>query len=160
MPVNAVLYSPRYEAFPDGKRQTLTFGLRRVSPAVKGTGMTALSFDFSQRVKLVGQSDFSFDDGEEDTYARISYMGYKDGKLYALRSFREPEKEELRTGYNMTRAQHVMIYVYERSKLVYKGELVSDLNEDNIRAYNQSPPYGDLGDPQADYRHFANIVVE
>jgi hypothetical protein len=149
-----------YEAYPDHERSTLTLNFRRGSSVANRIDMTALSFGFSGGVKLADRTDLSFSDGEEDTYSGISLLSYRDGKLYAIRSYRGPETEQPRALFDIVRPKHLYAYVYEQSRLIYKGEIVTDWNEDNIRAYNQSPYQGSFGYDQTDYRYFTNIVVE
>jgi hypothetical protein len=101
----------------------------------------------------------SFEDGEED-FSGISHMSYRDGKLYVIKTFREPETAESRYTYDIVRPKHFYIYVYEYSKLIYKGELVTELNEDNIRTINLSPSNSGFGYGQMEYRYFTNVAVE
>jgi len=149
-----------YEAYPDHERSTLTLNFRRGSSVANRIDMTALSFGFADGVELADRTDLSFSDGDEDTYSGISLLSYRNGKLYAIRSFRGPETEQPRALFDIVRPKHLYAYVYERSKLIYKGEIVTDLNEDNILAYNQSPYQGSFGYDQTDYRYFTNMAFE
>ncbi|MFC4598702.1 hypothetical protein [Cohnella hongkongensis] len=159
-PADAVSYYEGYEAYPDHDRLTLTLNFRRGSSTAERTDMTAFSFDFAGGVELAGRSELSFADGEEDTYNGVSHLSYRDGKLYALRSFRSAETEEPRVLYEIARSKSLYLYVYDGAQLIYKGEIVTDLNEDNIRVYNLSPAQGSFGYSQLEYRFFTNIAVE
>ncbi|MFB9275413.1 hypothetical protein [Cohnella cellulosilytica] len=159
-PATTASYYEGYEAYPDHERLTLTLNFRRGSSTQNRTDMTALSFEFADGVELANRTELAFSDGEEDTYNGISRLGYRNGKLYAIRSFREPETERSRAMYDIVRPKHLYMYVYENSKPIYKGEIVTDLNDDNIRAYNQSPMQGGFGYSQMEYRYFTNIVFE
>ncbi len=153
-------YYESYEAYPDDERLMLTLSFRRGSSTEQRSDRTALSFGFSDGVELAARTELAFSDGDEDTYNGVSDMIYRNGKLYAIRSFRERETEESRILYDIARPKHLYMYVYEGSQLTYKGEIETDLNEDNIRVYNQSPMQGGFGYSQMDYRYFTNIAFE
>jgi hypothetical protein len=159
-PADSEVHKESYEAYSDPENNLLNISFKRSSFTQNLMNVTMLSIDFSEVVKVVHTVKTSFDDGEEDTFSGISHMSYRKGKLYVIKTFREPESAESRIVYEITRSKHFYIYVYEHSKLVYKGELVTELNEDNIRAINLSPLHGGFGYDQMDYRYFTNVAIE
>jgi len=159
-PEGGVSYYEGYEAYSDPERMMLTLSFRRGSSEATRTDSTVLGFDFSSGVDLVDRSDVSFADGEEDTYGGVSYLGYRNGKLIAIKSYRGSETEQPRVMYDILRPKHLYLYAFENSKLIYKGEIATDMNEDNIQGYNRPPSYGGFGYSQMDYRTFVNVALE
>ncbi|MBP1995747.1 hypothetical protein [Paenibacillus eucommiae] len=153
-------YYEGYEAYRDDEQNILTLSFRRTSSETERLHTTILSLDFSDGVKIASTVNAVFDDGEEDTFSGISHMSYRNGKLYVIKTFRDRETEPSRLFYELVRPKHMYIYAYEHSELIYKGELVTELNEDNIRALNLPPAHGGFGYDQLDYRRFADIAVE
>jgi hypothetical protein len=156
-PAGAEVHNEQYEAYSDPESNILNLSFKRSSSTQNLMNVTLLSVDFTGGVKVVNTVKTSFEDGEEDG---ISHMSYRDGKLYVIKTFREPESAQSRLMYDFLRPKHFYIYVYEHSNLIYKGELVTDLNEDNIRAINLSPSNNGFGYGQMDYRYFTNVAVE
>ncbi|TVY03035.1 hypothetical protein [Cohnella terricola] len=160
LPAGAAAYSEGYEAYIDRDRPILTLSFRTVSSGEERRNTTVFSFDFTDGVNLADTTYAFLNDGEEDTYSGIKDMIYRNGKLYVIKSWREPENEHSRTRYEVARPKHMYVYVYEHSKLIYKGELMTEMNDDNIRTYNLYSGMGGFGYDQMDYRYFANIAIE
>lgn len=62
---------------------------------------------------------------------RIFNIYHKDNKVYIVLSLIESEADKI-TPYNVLRPRRMFIYVYEDSKPVYVGEIITDMNQDNI----------------------------
>lgn len=148
-----------YEAHPDVSRSLLTLAFERAAAGESGRpATTVLVLDFAGGgVELAQRFDVDMNDGEADTDSAISAMYYRDGKLYAVKSRREPQNPDTRIAYEWLRPRHLYIYVYDRQSLAYKGELLTDVNDDSIRLVNangSSPAY-----EQLDYRRFADVSI-
>lgn len=159
-PEDAVVYYEGYDAFPDPDRNMLTLSFLRGSSEPNRLNRTILSMDFTDGVKVADTTNAVFDDGNEDTYSAITTMSYRNGKLYVVKSSREAMTEQSRVVYDIASPKHMYIYAYDRSELIYKGELVTELNEDNIQTYSLPSSMGGFGYDQMDYRYFSNIQVE
>ncbi len=153
-PSGAETYGENYEAFVDDKQQALNLSFR-------GSGQRyLLSFDLSKGVELIDTLKASFSDGEEDAYQGIYAASYRNGKFYIVRTFRDTRKVAGDPYYDIVLPRHCYVYVYERSELVYKGELATDLNDDSVEALNQLPQANGFMYDQMDYRQFSNITIE
>lgn len=159
-PAGAEAYYEGYEAHVDQDLGVLNLSFRSSASTNESTHVLMLSVDFSDGVNIVCELKTAFADGEEDTYSGISHISFRNGKLYVIKTFRERATDESRFMYDIVRPKHFYVYVYEQSELAYKGELVTDLNEDNIKAKNLSALSGGFGYDQTDYRYFANIAVQ
>ncbi|WP_256762223.1 hypothetical protein [Cohnella sp. WQ 127256] len=159
-PTDAVTYRENYVANSDPDRKMLTLSFLRGSSEPNRLNRTIISIDFSDGVKVVDTTNTVFDDGEEDSYSGVSYMSYRNGKLYVIKSLREAASESSRLAYDIALPKHLYIYVYEHSKLIYKGVLMSDMNEDNIQAYNMPATQSGFGYSRMDYRYIANVAIE
>ncbi|RED55015.1 hypothetical protein [Cohnella phaseoli] len=151
-------YSERYEAYVDAQRALLTVSFRGVSQDAEERPHTAvLSFDFSNGIELVDWSNLSFEGNEENNYGGVSLLGYRNGRVIAVRSYREPESEQERGVFDILRPQHLYLYVFEHAKLIYKGELATDKNDDRIRAFNR---VGGYDYSPTEHRNFLNVALE
>ena len=136
----------------------LTVSLRGVSQDAEERPHTAvLSFDFSNGIELVDWSNLSFEGNEENNYGGVSLLGYRNGRVIAVRSYREPESEQDRGVFDILRPQHLYLYVFEHAKLIYKGELATDKNDDRIRAFNR---VGGYDYSPTEHRNFLNVALE
>ncbi len=155
-PSGAEAYVESYEAFVDEKQQALNLSFRGSS--VKQRYL--LSFDLSKGVELTGTLKASFSDGEEDAYQGIYAASYRNGKFYIIRTFRDSRKVADDPSYDVFLPRRCYLYVFERSELVYKGEIATDMNDDSVEALNQLPQANGTTYDQMDYRQFSNITIE
>lgn len=102
----------------------------------------------------------SFADGEEDNFSGMLAMSYRNDKLYVVKTMRSKPKDESQLQYDIVLPKRFMIYVYQASRLLYKGELMTDLNDDNMRAMNLPPLPGGFGYSQSEYRYYDNLTIE
>jgi hypothetical protein len=153
---HAGTYYENYEAYSDSEHDMLNLSFRGSSAQQR----LMLSIDFSDGVKVVNTVKTAFTDGEEDSIRSLSYMSYRNGKLYVVKMLREPRADANDPAYDLALPLHFYIYVYEKSKLVYKGELATDMNEDNIQSISQAATRGGYNYDQKDFRYFTNVAVE
>lgn len=154
-PSEANTYQEAYEAFVDEDRSTLNLSFRGSSIDQR----YFLNFDLSASVKLNDTLTAAFDDGDFDPYRGYYKVNYKNGKFYILRVFRDARKVDNEPYYDLALPQHCYLYVFERSELVYKGELATDMNDDNVEMLS-APPSTSFNYVQMDYRIFSNITIE
>jgi len=148
-------YYESYEAFSD--ENVLNISFIRSDSQPDNLKRTIISFDFSDGVKLVNKTDASYTEGNID---RIYDMTYKSGKLYVAMSLRE-FAENSSIPFDILRPSRFMIYVYKASDLIYKGELMTDINEDNIMAVYSASTYSrhGFGYDQYEYRIFEQVEI-
>lgn len=157
-PARAVSHHANYSTYRDDERGQLLFSFRRGNSDQSRTNVTVFQVDFTNGVRVANSWQASFHDGDEIPLFDVNTMFAHKGKLYAARLFQEQAAE---TGWFALLLKHIYIYVYdEHSDLIYKGELVTDLNEDNIQVRNVSPGSGSFGYDQTDYRHFSNVSIK
>lgn len=156
---NLEVYHETYTAFVDPERNILNLSFN-ASPSEPGELKRMLvSFDFSDGVRMVNKLQWTIEDGDEDNFSGMMSMGYRDGKLYVLKTLRERDDQE-RYAYDILRPKRFLIYAFEGSELIYKGELKTDLNDDIIRAMNLAPARGGFSYDQKEYRFFDQLKVE
>jgi len=148
--------SERYEAFANKGEQTLTLSFRRDALQRK-----AVTFSFAQSVELTDVTDMTIgsDLFIEDRILGLQYMTYKSGKMYVVSSLQELEEESHRDTFYATIApRRLLVQVYEKGKLVYKGELITDINDDLIRLKNINA--SSIGYSTIDNRNFYEFHIE
>ncbi|XID90191.1 hypothetical protein ACF3MZ_16705 [Paenibacillaceae bacterium WGS1546] len=153
-------YQADYEAYVNHDRNLLTLYFRSSSSDANLSDATILTLDFTDGVAIVNRTGATFEVGGDDPFDVVSGMHYRNGKLFVIQSYQVPMTERSRVKFDWLQSKLLYLYVYEQSKLLYKGELVTDLNDDHIHAYNLTPGSGGFGYSQMDYRHFANLEIE
>lgn len=155
----AVTHSANYEAFSDPVRSMLSLGFRQSGSRPGQLRETVISVDFTDGVRIANEVGITFDDGDEDSFSGVSYASYQDGRLYVVKTFREHAADSPMAS-RMYDPKRFWIYVYERSELIYKGELKTDLNDDNFRAIPLAAMNSGLPYNQMEYRYFDNVKIE
>jgi len=145
-------YLERYEVFtannilnlcfrknvPGDERRILTFeitGENRINDnknKINETGQKRYYEDdrviMRGNLKLTNIIDEIYADSEID---RIFNIFHKDNKVYVVLSLIDSEANKI-IPYDVLRPRRMLVYVYEDSKPVYIGEIVTDMNQDNI----------------------------
>lgn len=152
---SAADYREPYEAYPDAARGLLTLSFDHASDVSK---RTVFVFDLSDGVKLTQRFELGMSDGERDNDGPVSAMNYRDGKLYAVKSWREPRDIDGVPGLPPQR-KHVYVYVYGGSGLLYKGELESGLGDDDISLAGARDDNAYSSRHRMSSRRFADISV-
>ncbi|XEC96186.1 hypothetical protein AB6A23_06400 [Paenibacillus tarimensis] len=150
-----------YDAYADHIGNVLTLSFRSNLSRPGQLKRTIVSVDFSRSVEAVQILKGDFRDGDEHRYFGygIQYMSYVNGKLVVAMTLSEPE-ESNSIPHEIVRPKRFFIYVFQASELMYKGELVTDLNDDTIRAVNVPPTYSGFAYDPAQYRNFADVTIE
>lgn len=89
---------------------------------------------------------------------RIFNIYHKDNKVYIVLSLTESE-ENKNTPYYVLRPKQTLIYVYEGSKLAYKGEIITDMNQDDIFQLYEPSPRGGISYDRYERRIFEDIQI-
>lgn len=147
-------YYEHYEAYsdPDSSRLSLAF---MSSPDQDTVRKTIWSFDLANGIKLLDETDVTYPDDREANLRNMKSINYLNGKLYVIYQTTET-KAESDILFDMARPKHLMIRVYESSKLQYEGELVTDRNQDSNRVIHAANSYD--YDP-AFNREFEHILI-
>ncbi|MBB6672971.1 hypothetical protein [Cohnella nanjingensis] len=147
-------YVENYEAYADPAQDMLNVSFR----GSEGRRLI-LSFDVSRGVQVVNTVQADLAEGANLGYGDTNYMSYRNGKLYVLRNIHEARTSDASPMYDLALPQHFYIYVYAQSKLVYRGELLTDRNEDNMEMIYGQASRGGFSYDSMDYRRFANLSV-
>jgi len=149
-------YYEGYEAFVHAEENQIILSFNS-SPS---TDKTFITVDFSQTAEIVDVTRLTVDSEgiREDTDYGYGVRDalYYDGTLYYVTSLREIEDESL--SYIEPRLpKRLVIHAYQRERLVYKGELNTDINDDSIKwkNFNQSGYSIDF----REYRNFDKLLI-
>lgn len=145
-------YYGNYDAFMDDESLNLCF--RRSNSIPDVDERTIISLDFSDGVNLKYKIDVIFSDGEPE---RIFDIVRKNDKLYAAVLFKEYRSASI-IPYEVMRPKHLILYVYSKDDLTYKGELITDMDED-MALERMKNHYGSFGYDIYDYRQFEGIEM-
>ncbi|BBI35503.1 hypothetical protein [Cohnella abietis] len=153
---HTISYNEGYEAYSDSVQDILNLSFRESATPQQ----LLLSLDFSNGVKVVHSVKTNFTDGEIDPIRSLSYMNYRNNKLYVFKTFRDQRTIENDPSFDLALSLHFYIYVYEQSKLVYKGEIMTDMNDDSFKSLNQVAMRGSFNYDQQNFRYFTNVAVK
>jgi hypothetical protein len=144
-------YLERYEAFVSDS--TLSICFRKNTPGA--VEIKILNFEVSDNIKLTNIIDEVYTDGDIE---KIHDIYHKDNKVYVMLSLIESD-EKSTTPYYSLRQKQMYIYVYNNSSLSYKGELVTDLNEDDMFQIYAPAARGGISYNFYERRLFENIQI-
>ncbi|MFA9556873.1 hypothetical protein ACERII_06200 [Evansella sp. AB-rgal1] len=91
------------------------------------------NIDFSDGPKAINIVNPKIDDGIRDFHNHIEHMLFKNNKLYIILTTREHNNDQ---SFHYGLPISFFIYVYEPTKLLYKGEIVTDINDDLLMYRN------------------------
>ncbi|MCL6457981.1 MAG: hypothetical protein K6T85_08240 [Gorillibacterium sp.] len=150
-------FSEPYGSYVDPDKSILNLSFRSSLSSQSDFRKTIWSLDFSEGVKVINKVDTSNVDGQDDTFGVLTAISYRNGKLYVVKVLNEVKEKEL-IPTELIPPKRFMIYVYQKATLIYKGELVTDLNDDLIKTMNLPPSTG-LSYAEWEYRAFRNIQI-
>lgn len=151
-------YDARYAAVSDTESGILNLGFE----SLKTRKELILSFDLSGGVRIANavRADYS-EDGTDDKLNDIHYLRYVNGKLYVMKTAHVAKTGDYnRESYDVSLPTRCLIYVYEQSRLAYKGELITDMNQDKIGMIISSEMNGSYRYEPKEYRRFMNFKIE
>jgi hypothetical protein len=147
-------YYESYEAYSNHHNETLSLsfldrnGIRKI-----------VSIDFSSGVELVDLTQFPANQQtlqEDRDYAHgARFITFKQGKLYYGGVFRSAS--EGARGISEIAPASFLLHVYEQGELIYKGELMTDINDDLIRL--NRPNMYSLSYSISDYRRILDVSI-
>lgn len=147
-------YYTNYEAFADNEMLNLCFRSNTSTQDVDE--FTILSLDFSNGVALKNKIDERFTDGNPERFYDIAE---KNGKLYTAVLLREREGTGTNViRYDVMQPEKLFIYVYDTSHLSYKGEIITDMDDD-MALERQKNIVGAFEYDPLQYRSFAYIKL-
>ncbi|TCN01232.1 hypothetical protein EV294_101685 [Paenibacillus sp. BK033] len=150
------MYSDQYEAYSNDMVLNLVFQNNSVQTEHTFYHKTVWSIDFQYGMQLVDTTNLDYASTRKDYYRSRMNMQYLGGRLYLVYTFTEPRPEDR---FDSFLPIHLMIRVYKANRLLYEGELVSDLNDDLVNTFNW--PEGSSYDLQLyDYRLFDHLRLE
>ncbi|MGI2293716.1 hypothetical protein [Paenibacillus sp. GXUN7292] len=153
---NKPRYFEGYEAFVHAEENQIILSFNN-SPS---TDKTFITIDLTQAADIVDitrltaeskgiREDTNYGYGVRDAF-------YNEGTLYYLTSVREVEDDSV--NYIDARLpKRLVIHAYQQKKLVYKGELLTDINDDRIKwkNFNQS----NYSIDEREYRNFDKLLI-
>lgn len=142
------LHSTLYQAYSDTESGTLNLKFDMMSYRADGQNVTFVSIDMHNGVKLLSNFTVGFDNPKESVrdLVGIVKVAYLQNHLYVIRM----EEDESAANY-----KHLYVYVYNNDgMLVYKGELVTSMNDD-YATWSEDPE----GYHSGKYRFFDNWAI-
>lgn len=147
-----------YKAYPSHDNGTVTFCFSAYDNNSGQPGNVWVTVGLSdEAVQLLHVLRTDFTDGDEDTLYGISQAFFQNARLYIVKTFREPEGENS-PAFELLRNKRILIYIYENSSLLYKGELVTDINDDSLHALNL-PPASTVSYDLTNHRHLHQVQI-
>jgi len=145
------IYPMNYEAFINGNILNLSLNKSSYgSSQAKALISVEIGDEIKEKHKI---HDLDFNNEITQHYNIYA----KDDKLYIVTSVQNPN-ENNKSQYDVLRPRHFIIMVYENSDLLYKGELVTDADED-LEIERLKNHTGGFGYNMLDYRHFEGIEL-
>lgn len=153
---NSPKHYEQYEAYSNAESNSLSLSFR------SNQGQrTVVSLDFSEEIKLADVTTISTDSSslrEDYDYEHgARFITFKNGRLYYAGAFREVDED----GANYLNAMSplkFLVHVYEHGEQIYRGELVTDVNDDLIRMQNRS--LHDFSYDVLQYRSFFEVRID
>ncbi|MGO4107023.1 hypothetical protein [Paenibacillus sp. YAF4_2] len=149
-----------YEAFIDEDQLSIAF--RSTSDESNNYGSiqkTIWSFNLSDGVKLLDETTISYNDSIELNKRNMKAISYRNGKLYVVHDHSILDgKTDEQILFDPYRPKQLIIQVYQAGKLLYEGELATDMNDDWIRAMNYTKD--SFTNDTSQYRTFDHIVIQ
>lgn len=153
-----ITYHPNYRAYVDHDLNVLNIRFSQNVMDPRQAQTTIYSLDFSNGVKLVHTLETEHDLDKQDRFFNVDVLSYRHDKLYILQSFRKLSNEL--DPHQPFYPKQLILSVYEAGKLLYEGEIVTDLNDDLTQLLKPNPySHGD-GFNETQYRNFDHIRIE
>jgi hypothetical protein len=135
---------------PDGQTVSLVFP-RHAEQLTEGkSSFTILSFDLSDGLRLIEEVRPVFEDGSWESWISRAAVTHTGDKLVVAMTLRAAEEDNSPYPNYFVSSIRFMIYVFESGELAYRGELLTDQNDDYIYTRNR----------QLDTRYSPNIYRE
>jgi hypothetical protein len=124
-----VVQSYGYNAYRDEENGVLNLSFNIMAVGKSGRNVLFVSIDMKNKVSLLSVIKAAFSNPKESASNLIGVrqVAYLQNHLYVLRM----EQEQVSGAMPQEGYRHLYIYVYNASGLVYKGELVSSMNDDH-----------------------------
>jgi len=154
---NTDAYGYDYQSSSEEDKGRLYLNFKGIS----GTKSILLSVNLTDGVKIENAGRIDLEDSATAASRSFASMRERNGKLYVFKSLQEPRNEETpQPLLDIALPVRAYLLVFERSSLIYQGELITDINDDRIEAINwptQDPSFGysDIG-----FRTFKKIKIE
>jgi hypothetical protein len=153
-------YDERYQAYPDKKNNQLNLLFNSYNNDAASSHATVWTLDLSAAPKVINQSEVTFaaEDGKDNQGNMATAVAFREGKLYLLKVLEQSQlrDEEI---YLPARPERIFVHVYEQSKLVYKGEVLTDATDDLFHVYNR-PPMSSYSYRYGEHRHFERLQIK
>lgn len=152
-------YGARYQAYADSEQQQLNLSFSQTTSDGKLYRML-LTVEVADRIALIHQVRADFSDGADNmTVEALLSMRSVEGRLIILRQMEDNREGHEEIEYSFARPKRLLIEVYDRGEIVYKGEIRSDWNDDVIRARRVPAQLSFRYDP-LDYRFFDHLQIK
>ncbi|WP_040951320.1 hypothetical protein [Gorillibacterium massiliense] len=148
--------SEPYQAFSDNEAGTLTLLFDKTVMPEGAWAMKIVCFQFTKDGIITAQNlDVNDTDVQQDRYYGQTMMDYRDDKLYWVRTVQDNRLYEGDYAHDQVLPKHLWVTVYKDGQSLYKGELVTDLNEDT----NAFLTMKEFNYDQMKNRNFANLAI-
>lgn len=123
-------YYEDYEAFVDDDIEVLNLIFKSVESDTLETKRMVASISFQDGIKLLNKQVLRYEGSDRSMVGETNRFSYRNGKLYAILVTAVPP--EMYTANERLYDKRVFVEVYEAGEKKYRGELVSDINDDLI----------------------------
>lgn len=153
-------YYPQYESYVNADNDLLSLSFLTKDQTRK---VINISFAGSPRIEAVTEIDTVINSEtkryveEQDYEFGSRFMTHKDGKLYYASVYRQMNEDESRITASFKPA-HFILSVYEHGQLLYRGELVTNMNDDLIRLQHRNMM--NYGFDRFEYRNIYDVYME
>jgi len=132
-------HSPSYIASADPDGQTISLAFPRGEELEAGqSAFTFLSFSLTDDgISLIEEVQPVFADGSWETWISRMALGHTGDKLVAAMTVRAAMEHDAPYANYYVGSTRFMIYVFEDGELTYRGELITDQNDDFIYTRNR-----------------------
>lgn len=151
-------HNSNYKAFSDPERQILILCFSRPSPSTNGVSNTWITIGMNTTPQVLDVTRTDFLNVAEDTFYGMTTAHFENGTLYISRTFREQESEGARSYYPF-RTRRLMLYAFQNGQQVYKGEIKSGINDDNLHSINLPPASEGLSYDFSEYRYIDQLRI-
>ena len=156
-------YGSHFECFVEGSKMHLHIPKYRRTGSGSGQSQVSSHLLISVAVDdaftlLHLVDDLDLEKGETAP-AYVHRMDEANGKLFVFSTVsRKEEQQDL--PYDDWQPKHFLLFVYQNGKLLYKGELMNDSDEDNIAdRLRLASPYSEQGYVPSEKRQFRAVTV-
>ncbi|MEK3883161.1 hypothetical protein [Paenibacillus sp. PL2-23] len=149
-------YRENYDAYADDDTGILTLKLTSTNSTSLENHLAIISLSLREGVQLVHEQSLVHPVRDAEPIEEYSRFSFRDGKLYAFKRMLS-QPPDLFTRYDDLKIRSFFIEAYEAGELIYRGELVTDMNDDLVQEQHLAEPYQFQYEPYR-YRQMEDVL--